>query len=187
MMKKLITMILILALLLPAAALADYSSKLGMTMKEYIAKYNSVTAPLGSPYQKLDNPYQWTKFNDYNVAWFSPAKGSSVIILLLSKDPIGNDLSCGLDMIQICTNNSKDFIDLVSITERSGEPFADNLFGISIVDLRVGQLLRYYYDNGYKDSKGCAYWSINETTSTMLAFFEPEGWYYFQISEKEDI
>ena len=186
-MKKLIAMLLILALALPAAAIADYSSRLCMTMEEYMAKYNSVTAPLGSPYQKLSIPYQWTKYNEYSVAWFQPAKDSSVIILLLSKDPsCTNNLSCGLDMVQICTNNSKDFIDLVSITARSGEPLSSSLFGVSISDMRVGQLLRYYYDNGYKGSGSSAYWSIDEDNKIVLEFFEAEGWYYFQICTQED-
>ena len=186
-MKKLIIITMIMVLL-PMIALADYSSKLGMTMNEYITKYNSISAPLDSPYQKLSSPYMWTPFNGYKVAWFKPAKQSSVVLLLLSKDPAGkNDLSCGLDMIQICADNSKDFIDLIGITGRSGEPVSDNLFGTSISDMRVSQLLRYYYENGYKGTGKIAYWSINDDYSIVLAFFEADGWYTFQISSVEDM
>lgn len=187
-MKKLIAVTLILVLLMPAAALADYSPHLGMTMEEYLAQYNAIEAPLGSPYQKLTAPYQWTPFNGYRVAWFKPSKDSSVILLLYSNDPAGkNDLTSGLDKIQVCTDNSKDFIDLVSITARVAEPVSADLFGTSISDLRVTQLIRYYYENGYKGSGSYAYWTINEEETVVLAFFEQDGWYYFHISMPEDI
>ena len=178
---------MILTLALPVIALADYSPKLGMTMEEFLIKYNSVAAPLGSPYVKLTDPVRWTVFSGYNVAWFNPAKDSSVIILLLSSDPAGkNNLSCGLDVIQICTISSKDFIDLISITARCAEPFSDDLFGTPIGDMRISQLIKYYYDNGYKGSSSGAYWSINDENKTVLKIFEPDGWYYFQISAQED-
>lgn len=187
-MKKLITVTMILVLLLPAAALADYSPALGMTMREYIDKYNAITAPLDSPYMKLSTPYSWTQFNQYQVAWFHPTKASSVIILLLSEDPNNTkNLDCGLDIVQICTENDKDMLDLICVTARGSEPFAGNLFGTSLGDLRITQLLRYYFENGYKGTDGIAYYTLDEDYKNAIEFFMTSGWYYFEICSMEDI
>jgi hypothetical protein len=184
-MKKLIAIILILALLLPAVSLADYSPMLGMTMEEYIAKYNAVSAPLGSPYKKLDRPYQWTTGDDVHAAWFKPAD-SSVVILLMSKDPQPIRLTgCGLDAIYLFTEDSKDLIDLISIAGRCAEPLSSNLFGLSLGEMRTGQLLRYYYENGYKNTNGYAYWAIDDTEKIVMAFSMSSGRYSFQICTVE--
>ena len=185
-MKKLIILFLILALAVPAAALADYSPFLGMTMSEYLAKYNSVPVSLSSPHIKLTSPYTWTDYENYKVAWFSPARDSSVIILLLSKDPDHiRTLDSGLDAIQICTDNNNDLIDLISITARTIEPFTVNLLGVSLGDIRVTQLIRYYYENGCKGTEQSAYQAIDEDENMFLILFMTGGWTIFQVSSKE--
>ena len=187
-MKKLITVVLILAMLIPAVALADYSPKLGMTLDDFVNKYNSVSAPLGSPYTKLDKPIAWTKFNDYDVAWFSPVSNSSVTILLLSKEenPL-HVMTGGLDSVQVFIKGDEDFIDLISVTARCSELFSQNILGISVGEMRIVQLIRYYYESNFKGTEGFAYYSINEDNTISLQFFKYSGLYYFCIGATEDM
>ena len=188
-MKKLLALILVIALAVPAFVLAEdeYTPALGMTIGKYLQKYNAVSAPLGSPYNKLDSPIAWTDSNQYQVSWFYPVNDSHVILLLSSRDT-GNikSLDCGLDIVQISTNSDKDLIDFICVAARCCEPVADNFLGVSFGDIRITQLLRYYFDNGYKGTSGSAYWSINEDDKIVLQFFMDSGWYYFQICSVED-
>ena len=185
-MKKLITLILILALALPALALAEYSPKLGMRLDEFINKYNAISAPLESPYKSINNPSSWTKYDIYDVAWFSPANNSSATILLLSADPgAGHVLSRGLDMVQIFIKNDADFVDLISITSRCAELFAPSFLGTSMGNLIITNLMKYYYENNYKKSGGYVYNALNEDNTIQLQFFKADGYYYFSICQAE--
>ena len=186
-MKKLIAVIFIIIISISAAASADYSPKLNMTISEYLLKYNAISAPLGSPYDKLSSPYMWSKYGAYNIALFHPSKSSSVELLLFSKDPNNEkSMDSGLDLIQIYTAKSEDLIDLISITARCSDPLSESLFGLSVGELRTGKVIRYYYENGFKNSQNYAYWSINDDENIVLAFCATQG-YYFQICSAEDL
>lgn len=185
-MKKLLTLFLILALLLPAAALADYTPELGMTISEFIQKYNAVQAPLGAPYMPLLAPFDYSYFKDYTVTWFSPTNDKNVTILLMSKDKDQtNALNAGLDAIQIYTSNSDSFVDLICITARCTDLFAANIFGMSIGELNITRVMRYYYENNLKAMDQISYIQINEEENKYIGFFCAAGDYYFQISPME--
>ena len=180
-MKKLITIILILAMALPAAAPADaYKSELGMTMNEFIMKYNSIPSALGSPYVPLKKEYNWSKMDDYNIAWFYPCSDESVKIMLLSKDEkAGKSLSAGLDMIKIYAYS--DLLGLISVTKRCTGIFTPDFFGMSLAPYYITDIISYYYENGVEKSGYIAYRSIDTEEKYALSFFKYQG-YYFQIS-----
>ena len=185
-MKRLIAIILILVMLVPAAALAeDYSPALGMNKEEFFLKYNAISAPLGSPYNKIEKSYHLSANGVYTYFWFKPAQNSSVVLFLATKD---SDFSnYGIDMIQIGTNNKDDFIDLISIAARCSDIFASDILGTKLSAYRVGEVIRYYYENGCKSSGLYAYNGLDNDGVYLLSFFESEGWYYFQISTLEGL
>ena len=188
-MKRMLAVILIIVMAVPAVALAaDYSPSLGMKMSDYILKYNALQAPLGSPYVLLDadKPELWTTFNEYSCAWFSPESEKKITVLLLSKDPeYGKSTEKGLDMIQIFTPTADGFIPLISIATRCSEPFATDLFGESLASYSIGSIIRYYYENGAEEKGLVAYNQMNASTDIVISFFKSSG-YYFQISKMED-
>lgn len=192
-MKKLITIILILALLLPAASLADeskekYKASLGMTIETFINKYNAVAAPLGNSYMMLDKPISWTASDVYNFAWFVPAKDSSVVIGLGTKQKDATHvLTGGLDLVEILMQKDTDFLDLISVTARCTDIFSVNYFNMSMGENSITRLMRFFYESGYKGSQGSAYLAINEDYSISLEFCYSENKYYFLIIPTEDL
>ena len=109
-MKRLIVIILVIALLLPVVSLAEYSPGLNMTMYEFLLKYNAIQAALEAPYKVIAKAELWTTWNDYHIAWFTADKDNKTTILLMTKDPSDAQmLTSGLDMIQIFSKNDSDF------------------------------------------------------------------------------
>ena len=184
-MKKLITIILILAMLLPAAALADYTPALEMYVDDFLMKYNAISAPIGSPYEKIEKSYDFSSTSEYRFQWYKPAKDSSVVIFLGTKDT--QFVNSGIDIIQIGTSNSKDFLDLISIATRCSDIFASDLFGTKLSGMQVNNVIRYYYENGLKGKTMLAYNILDTDEKYAISFFESDGWYTFQISTMEAI
>lgn len=186
-MKKLFAVLLILALILPVAAPAEsYTPVLGMNMQEFLNKYNAVSAPLGSPYKKLDRPIQWTKYNDYNAALFMPT--DTVIMILMTKQTNSDaTMASGLDFIGMMATKSDDMVDLISVTQRVLELFTDNLFGVSLGALRISQVIRYYYENNHKTDMGYAYWWLDEENTRVLFLSKVDAGYLFAIGSLEDM
>ena len=184
-MKKLLAIILILALLAPALALADYSPALGMRKDDFILKYNAISAPLGSPYKRIETSYNLSANETYKFYWFTPASNSSVVLFLCTKET--NSDNYGIDMIQIGTQKKEDLIDLMSIAARCADLFSDDILGTKLSTMRVGDVIRYYYENGCKGTTMYAYSTLESNGKYLLAFFESGGWYYFQISTMEGL
>ncbi|MBO7709347.1 MAG: hypothetical protein J6S83_02695 [Lachnospiraceae bacterium] len=186
-MKKLITIILILALALPALALADYSSALDMTMEDFINKYNAVQAPLGSPYTALDKPNAWTKWEGYFVAWFTADKNEEAKILLYSKDPNCKQmLTAGLDEIHIYAGKT-DFVPMISVANRCASVFAADIFGSSIAPFKVTSVISYYYENNAKEKRLIAYNTLDAEEKVSIAFQADGDLYLFKILNREAI
>lgn len=189
--SKILAVLLILALLLPAAALADdYSPDLGMTMDDYIIKYNAVQAALGAPYVPMETPYLWSSWEGFRLAWFHADNERKVTILLLSKDPANNrSTKAGLDEIQIFTKSESDFIPLTSVAIRCSTIFAAELFGTSVAPMRIGSIIEYYYENNCLKKGMSAYNTLDEDGKTAVALFHDStsGYYYFQISSLEAV
>lgn len=184
-MKKLLAIILILALL-PVGALAeDYSPSLGMRMDEFLQQYNAISAPLGSPYEKIVNSYNFTESSDYRFSWFKPAKDSSVVLFLATKEK--GAVNYGIDMVQIGTTKSEDFIDLIIIATRCADIFAFDLLGTKMSGMQISSALRYYYENGLKSTELMSYCGLDGDGKYAISFFRQNGWYYFQISTMEAI
>ena len=186
-MKKLFAVLLILALILPVAAPAEsYTPVLGMNMQEFLNKYNAVSAPLGSPYRKLENPIQWTKYDEYNAAMFMPT--NTIIMLLMTKQKnIATTTVSGLDCVAIMSTNNDDMVDLISVTLRVLELFTDNLFGVSVGSFRLSQVIRYYYENNCKTDTGYAYWELDEEKTKVLGLSKAGEGYMFVIGSLEDM
>lgn len=158
---------------------SNYSSVFGMTMGEFIQKYNAVPATLESPYISLNKPSRWTDYNGYRVAWFYPEKTSTVALLLLSKDPSADkSINLGLDEIQICSFSEKDWLPLLGVTKRCASLFGEDLFGVSTSSFSVIEALGYYYENNCKE-KGYSSWrSLDAEEKYVLTFFYSDGFYF---------
>jgi hypothetical protein len=145
-MKKLITIILILALILPTAALADsYIPKLEIGISGFITKYNSLPAALNSPFLSLKEPYQWTEWGEYQVAWFYPTEDHHTTIALITADPRGKALSSGLDMIQIFS--ASDWVQLLSVANRCSQLFSYEYMGMNLAPYCIADIVSYAYEN----------------------------------------
>ena len=187
-MKKLIAILLVLALVLPACAVAEkniakkkYTPALGMTMVEFISKYNAVKAPIGSSYLVLDKPYLWTDGDEYSFAWFKTESKSSVVLFLVTTDPNHKrSLDAGLDMIQIYDATGKDFLALISISDRCSELFALQWLGTSFGGLAITTIIRGYYENGQMENGGGWQCFLDEENKYAIQFFYQDG-YYFMI------
>lgn len=179
--------ILMAVLLLPTlcAAESEYSPRTGMTMSEFIASYNNLPASLNSPYRPLVMPMQWTEFQGSNVAWFYPAKGSDVALLLLSADPKGKTLDSGLDSIQVYSPDAKFFTSFIAIGTRCAELFAMNLFGMSNAPFSVASVMNYYYESAISSDR-MATWGLNQDTGMYIGYFEDDG-YTFDIYKSDEV
>lgn len=186
-MRKVITMLIIIAMILPTMALAEnYTPKLGMTIEEYIIQYNAIQAPLGAPYVSLEKPYLWTTWNDSKVAWFRSDSKGTVTILMVTADPSGNRaLTSGLDMIQIYSEKD-DIIALLGVANRCSSIFAANILGNSFAPQYISSAMIYFYENNCKDKGILSYYTLDTDQKYAVSFFYSDG-YYFQISAMEDV
>ena len=180
-MKKLFALFLIL-LFLPVLSLAEYKPALNMTMDDFITKYNALPSALGSPYNALSFSWQWSSFQDYQVAWFYPIKDKNVIIWLLSKDKTNmNTTKAGLDAIQIYSSSTESFVPLISITARCTDLFSTDLLGSPMGEIFITKAIRLFYENNYKEKNMMGYYPINTELPYLLSFFYSDGGYCFQI------
>jgi hypothetical protein len=178
-MKKLITIILILALILPTAALADsYIPKLEIGISGFITKYNSLPAALNSPFLALKEPYQWTEWGEYQVAWFYPTEDHHTTIVLITADPRGRTLSSGLDMIQIFS--ASDWVQLLSVTNRCSQLFSNEYMGMNLAPYCIADIVSYAYENNCLN----AYRQLDSENKFLISYFR-DGMDYFQISSAE--
>ena len=184
-MKRLIVIILVIALLLPVVSLAEYSPGLNMTMYEFLLKYNAIQAALEAPYKVIAKAELWTTWNDYHIAWFTADKDNKTTILLMTKDPSDAQmLTSGLDMIQIFSKNDSDYVPLISVTNRCASVFSSEIFGTPLSPLIISNAISYYYENKCKENQLTAYYPLDENAELALGFFY-DGGYYFQISSMD--
>lgn len=184
-MKKLLALILIIALAMPAAAGASASPALGMTLREFVTSYNSVQAPIGAPYVPLKEPYQWTDFNGYKVAFFYPTASTDILLLLMTKETESMDSS--LDAVQIFSSKTEQLIAQISITARCVDLFSDDLFGNSLSYIPVTNCIRYYYESNAEKQGMSTYVSIDSDQKYALTLMRDSYGYTFQISTVEDV
>lgn len=189
-MKKLIAVLLVLTLIFPAAAFAsDYTPALGMTMKEFVQKYNAVQAPLGAPYNQLNEFFadDWTYYNGYKCAWVYPEKSRKVALIMLTKDTSeGRLLTCGLDMIQLYIAPNEDIVPLISLAIRCASIFSEDFLTVSTASFCVADVIKYYYESNAKEKNYSAYRQLNVEKSYILSFCYSDG-YYFQISADDSV
>ena len=188
-MKKLFTMLLILALILPAAAPAEssYNPALGMTIPEFLTKYNAVPAPLASPFILVDKPYNASKWNGYRVYWYKFDQDHKIIVTLLSMDP-STELpeESGLDMIKIFTKGDSDMVPIFSTAVRIATLFSIDILGTSMAPLRVATVVSSYYENNCRARGIYSYASLDENQKYAVSF-DHSDYYVFQISSAEEL
>lgn len=184
-MKKCLCIFLILFLLLPSASWASepYTPALGMTMDDFIMKYNALGAPFGSSLTGLTSPMFWTIQDGMNVAWFKTDNNTSTCIRLYTADPTFfiHSTAHGLDRIQIFINKPDDFLALISVGTRCVSLFAFDMFGTSMDSYFVGSILKHYYDNGPLSTDRFSYQQINSDQDYYLNFLY-DGTYILEIS-----
>lgn len=186
--RSVLSLVLVLLLLIPATTIAEssYTAKLGMTMDEFILKYNAVPATLGSPYKSLEKPAFWTDFNEYKVAWFYPESNTTVAILLLSADKTNTkSTKAGLDGIQIYSLSKDNWISLLCVTKRCAGIFGEELFGVSTTSFGIIEAINYYYENDLEKKGYTSYRALNADETIALSFGYSDG-YYFSITSMDD-
>ena len=183
-----LSLLLVVILLFPSVSLSEssYSSKLGMTMDEFIIKYNAVPTTLDSPYKSLAKPAFWTDFNEYHVAWFYPESSSAVALLLLSADKENvKSTKAGLDAVQVFSLSKDSWIPLICVTKRCTSIFSEEVFTLSLDSFGIIEALTYYYENGLEKKGYTSYRSLNSDETIALSFGYSDGYYFF-ISSMED-
>jgi len=187
-MKKTILFILAVFIILNAVSYAEeYEPALGMKMSEFISKYNAIGTPLGSTLLALREPEKWTKLNNSDVAWFAPARGESTRIYLISSDPAGQNLSSGLDRIQISMDTPYDFLSFLTVADRCAQLFAADIFTVSMSKHCVYSAMTYYFENNLDGTGMCSYNQINAETKICCKFFSSENLYYLEICAEKDV
>lgn len=167
-MKKLLCIVLAL-LIFPAAAAAEYTPALQMTIQEFIYKYNQQPAALSSPYQLLTDPYTWTG-QPYPAAYFYPENDKCVSIILFTNDPDHMEsLESGLDSVRIFASDPDAWLSLLTVTKRCMSVFHSDDSGI-FLPRALFSLMDYYHDNstgaGYAGSK-ISFGYLNEYTLAL--------------------
>ena len=175
-MIKLLCVLLALLILTPAAAAADYSPALGMTMRKFIEEYNKQPAPLSSPYKILSEPYAWTEPSDNSFAAFFQAENNDkAIVMLLTHDPDHpKSLDAGLDSVKIHVMDPEFWLSLITLTKRCMSVFYPDDYGI-IVPRTILSLLDYYHDNSTSPlySSKISFGNLNEY---KLIYFRNTFW-----------
>lgn len=175
-MKKLLCVLLALLILFPAAAAADYSPALGMTMRKFIEEYNKQPASLSSPYKVLSEPYEWIEPTDNSFsAYFQAENNDKAVITLLSYDPDHREsLDAGLDGVRITVTVPDAWLSLITLTKRCMSVFYSDDYGI-IIPRTILSLLDYYHDNntGPLYSSKTSFGNLNEY---KLIYFKNTFW-----------
>lgn len=182
-MKRFLVLLILIALLVPASGLAEYSPDLGMTINEFIQKYNAQGSSLSSPLIALKTPYNWAKVDGANVAYFTVANGIDVYIGLFSYDPDKTrDLSGGLDYLFVGCQNPKDFLAFVTAGVKCTDVFAEDFYtGYSMAPHYVSSVMKYYYENQSSDENYVALQPIDSVSNRNLMFTSVNGGYMFGI------
>lgn len=187
--QRVLILSLLLFLLVPVFSLSEssYAPKLGMTMEEYILKYNAVPAPLGAPYKSLDQPAFWTNYEEYQVAWFYPEGASKVALLLMSTDTAyEKSTKLGLDIVQVFAMSPEGWIPLLSITNRCTGIFVEDPLGLSTASILILDIVNYYYENTGENTDYIAYRALDVDETLALTFGYADG-YYFMITSMDDV
>ena len=194
-MKKLTCILLCITIMLATTfsfALAEkekkpYTPALGLTMDQFISKYNAIGSSLTSPLIALDKPYYWSTFGDYNIAWYKADSKASTSILLYTKDTDNKkSTKSGIDMIQIYIEKESDFLSLITVAQKCAEIFAQDLFGNSMAPYYVGSVIEYYYENCYGTDMTAIY-GIDADNTNVLQFYKTGNEYFFAIAPYEDV
>lgn len=189
-LKKLVIVFLIFTLIMPAVvSAADYTPALGMTMQEFVQKYNAVQAPLGAPYIQLNEYFadDWSYSNGYRCAWVYPETTKKAALIMMTKDPNnGMIFTSGLDMIQLYIAPNEDFIPLISLAIRCASIFSEDILTISTASFCVADVIKYYYESNAKEKNYSAYKQLNAGSPYIISFCYSNG-YYFQISFDDSI
>ena len=182
-MKRFLVLLILIALLVPASGLAEYSPDLGMTMNEFIQKYNAHGSSLSSPLIALKIPSYWDKVDGANVAFFTVTNGTDVYIGLSSYDPgKTRDLSGGLDYLLVGCQNPKEFLAFVTVGIKCTEVFAEDFYtGYSMAPYYVSSVMKYYYENRSSDENYVAFQPIDSVSNRNLIFTSANGNYMFGI------
>ena len=140
-MKKLIIILLIAALAMPAAALAG--SPMMMTVSKFIDLYNARPAPLGAAYRVLKAPDDY----DTNSILFYADNDEEVTITLTSSGNESDILSADLSSVMI-TAKPDAFPALFSVAERIVSVFYyERTFAKTIYYAMTDAITSYYESN----------------------------------------
>lgn len=190
-MKKLACILLCIAVMLTtaysfaSAEKSTYSPALGLTMEQFISKYNAIGSSLTSPLIALDKPYYWSTYGDYNIAWYKADSKASTSILLYTKDTNNKkSTKSGLDMVQIYIEKETDFLSLITVTLKCTEIFAQDLFGNSMAPYYLSSVIKYYYENCLNTDLTAIH-TIDADNTNMIQFYKSGNEYFFVIAPYE--
>lgn len=182
-MKRFLSTILVLILTFSLAAAEDYTPALNMTIDEFMTRYNALGSALGSSLIALIKPDQWTKHNQYNVAWFSPDSKSGVIMLLLSADHnSGTRLDAGLDCVQVVLPLQVDYLSFLTVSERCSRLFSEELLGVSMGPYFLINVLQNYYENNYEEKGWSSLHQLDVDGNFYMQFFKEQNKDVFEIT-----
>ena len=127
-MKRLITVILILALLLPAASWAEYQSKLGITIAEFIDAFTSADNPLMIDFNENMRVKKWpSPSEEPTYAYLNPCR-SGLLLMVRSADPdFYKNMDAGIDQIIVRTTIKAQLTDMIGIADRCLQIFGDSV------------------------------------------------------------
>jgi len=154
------------------------SSKLGMTMAEFVSQYNAVSAPLGSPYIPLKDPDTWTVIDENDVGIFYPDNNKNIYICLALDGEKSH--SSDVKYIVVMSDDPNQFQSVIAVTKRVLSLF-DLSWSVTSKSCIVDCLTSYYEIGPEKENL------VNTDISyyLRLSFGKSDTYYMFIIREKE--
>lgn len=191
-MKRILVMSLILVLLagcvsVKADAETGYVPALGMTINEFVNKYNMIQTPLGAPYKKLPVNASMKTRGDYFCAVYSPVNKSGMEILAVTLEENKKTADAGADAILLLCYKDSDILSFISTAKRITSMFSVEVFDINYSGLYIGELIADYYEYGAKENDQYYYIQLGGDSKYCAALYYYNGTYIFALTTLDRI
>lgn len=181
-MCRVFVVLLALILMLPSFSISE-TGDLGMSIGDFITKYNAMASPLVSPVLPLKKADFTIPWDEYKVSGYTADKYSECMIYLYSKGTAGvwSDTR-RLDFIRI-SSKPEYFNALITIAGRCADLFVEDYFNMGLGKLTAMSVITYYYENNQKDDSYMSWNALNEEKGIYLYYGYSDSEYYFMIGK----
>ena len=191
-MKKLLACLLIVVSLtgcIPVMASdnADYTPALGMTINEFVNKYNLIQSPLGAPYKRLPINANIVSRGIYTCAAFTPADKSGIEMLAVTLEENAKTADAGADAVFLFCYKDSDWLSFIATAKRITSLFSMEMFGVNYAGLYVGMLTADFYETSAKEDDSFYYVQLGADSNYCAALYYYNGTYAFVLTTLDEL